>query len=34
MHITPLARIQLVNLTTLDIHHLAVRTSLLILSRI
>jgi hypothetical protein len=34
MHITHLARIQLANLTTLDIHHLAARTRLLILSHI
>jgi hypothetical protein len=34
MHITHLARTQLANLTTLDTHHLAVRTSLLILSHI
>jgi len=34
MHITHLARIQLVNLTTLDIHHLAARIRLLILSHI
>jgi len=34
MHITHLARIQLANLMTLDIHHLAARTHLLILSHI
>ena len=34
MHITHLARIQLANLTTLNIHHLAARTRLQILSHI